>query len=139
MCLVGRSQLPSLHQLNPRGCSIANEPDYQQRLLQQLPMLDVLDSKKIAKTGFPRGAKSVVAASVSKQAKKPNFEIRSGTSHDAQNHANNTLRGDDSSMKGVNAVLKGKKSRLHADTDVAACAYSQEGTQGEKEADRFRG
>ncbi len=82
-------------------------------------MLDVLDSKKIAKAGFSRGAKSAVAAAVSKQAKKPSFEISSSTPNDAQNHADNTTRGDDSSVKEVDAVLKGKKKRLHADTDVA--------------------
>ena len=108
-----------MHQLNLRGCPIADEPDYQQQLLQQLPMLDVLDSKKLAKTGFSRGAKPAVAAAVSKQAKKPSFEISSSTPNDAQNHADNTTRGDDSSVKGVDAVLKGKKRRLHADTDAA--------------------
>ena len=82
-------------------------------------MLDVLDSKKIAKTGFSRGAKSAVAAAVSKQAKKPSFEISSSTPNDAQNHADNTMRADDSSVKGVDAVLKGKKRRLDADTDAA--------------------
>ncbi len=82
-------------------------------------MLDVLDSKKLAKTGFSRGAKPAVAAAVSKQAKKPSFEISSSTPNDAQNHADNTTRGDDSSVKGVDAVLKGKKRRLHADTDAA--------------------
>jgi len=87
--------------------------------MQQLPMLDVLDSKKIAKTGFSRGAKSAVAAAVSKQAKKPSFEISSSTPNDTQNHADNTMRGDDSSVKGVDAVLKGKKRRLDADTDAA--------------------
>ncbi len=82
-------------------------------------MLDVLDSKKIAKTGFSRGAKSAVADAVSKQAKKPSFEISSSTPNDAQNHADKAPRGDDNSVKGVDAVLKGKKRRLHADTDVA--------------------
>ena len=118
-CWQVLSQLPSLHQLNLRGCPIADEPDYQQQLLQQLPMLDVLDSKKIAKTGFSRGAKPAVAAAVSKQNKKPSFEISSSTPNDAQNRADNTTRGEDTSLKIVDAVLKGKKRRLHADTDVA--------------------
>jgi len=118
-CWQVLSQLPSLHQLNLRGCPIADEPGYQQQLLQQLPMLDVLDSKKIAKTGFSRGAKSAVPAAVSKQAKKPSFEISSGTPNDAQKNADNTPRGDDTSVKEVDAVLKGKKRQLHADTDAA--------------------
>ncbi|KAL0036903.1 hypothetical protein WJX77_004420 [Trebouxia sp. C0004] len=112
------SQLPSLHQLNLRGCPIADKPDYQQRLLQQLPMLDVLDSKKIAKTGFSRGAKSAVAAMMGKQVKWPSFDTSSSTPNDAQTHAN-TPRGDDNSVKGVDAVLKGKKRRFHAETDAA--------------------
>lgn len=109
------SQLPSLHQLNLRGCPIADEPDYQQQLLQQLPMLDVLDSKKIAKTGFSRAAKPAVAAAVSKQAEKPS----SGTPNDTQTHADNTPREDVIPVKKVGAVLKGKKRRLHADRDAA--------------------
>ena len=60
------SQLPSLHQLNLRGCPIADKPDYQAQLLQQLPMLDVLDSRKVSKTGMPRTAKPAVANAQSK-------------------------------------------------------------------------
>lgn len=116
-CWQVLTQLPSLHQLNLRGCPIADEPEYQQQLLQQLPMLDVLDSKKIAKTGFSRGAKSAVTAIVSKQLKQPSSD--SGTPNDAQNHADNTPRGDDISVKGVDAVLKGKKRQVHADMDAA--------------------
>ena len=55
------SQLPSLHQLNLRGCPIADVPDYQAQLLQQLPMLDVLDSKKVPKSGSLRSAKPAAA------------------------------------------------------------------------------
>ena len=56
------SQLPSLHQLNLRGCPIADLPDYQAQLLQQLPMLDVLDSKKVLKSGVGRSAKLATAS-----------------------------------------------------------------------------
>ena len=61
------SQLPSLHQLNLRGCPIADKGDYQAQLLQQLPMLDVLDSRKVLKTGMPRTAKPAVATVQPKQ------------------------------------------------------------------------
>lgn len=54
--------MPSLHQLNLRGCPLADLPDYQVQLLQQLPMLDVLDSKKVHKSGAVRSAKPAVAA-----------------------------------------------------------------------------
>ena len=56
------SQLPSLHQLNLRGCPIADLPDYQAQLLQQLPMLDVLDSKKVSKSGIARSVKPAALA-----------------------------------------------------------------------------
>ena len=46
------SQLPSLHQLSLRGCPIADGPAYPDSILQQLPGLDVLDSKKLAKSGI---------------------------------------------------------------------------------------
>ena len=48
------SLLPSLHQLSLRGCPIAEGPAYPDSILQQLPGLDVLDSKKLAKSGMPR-------------------------------------------------------------------------------------
>lgn len=82
-------------------------------------MLDVLDSKKIAKTGFSRGAKPAVAAAVSKQAKKPSFEISFSTANDAQNHADNTPKGDGILVKRADAMIKGKKRQLHADKDAA--------------------
>ena len=61
------SQLPSLHQVNLRGCPIADMPDYQAQLLQQLPMLDVLNSKKVYKPGMVRSAKPAVATAQPKK------------------------------------------------------------------------
>lgn len=48
------SQLPSLHQLSLRGCPIAEGLAYPDSVLQHLSGLDVLDSKKLAKSGMPR-------------------------------------------------------------------------------------
>ncbi|KAL0046726.1 hypothetical protein WJX82_008424 [Trebouxia sp. C0006] len=56
------SQLPSLHQLNLRGCPIADEPDYQQQLLQQLPMLDGLPQPPAAKPDNATAATAVPAS-----------------------------------------------------------------------------
>ena len=56
------SQLSSLHQVNLRGCPIADMFDYQAQLLQQLPMLDVLDSKKVPKFGIDRSVKPAAVA-----------------------------------------------------------------------------
>ena len=97
------SQLPALHQLNFRGCPIADEADYQAKLLQQLPMLDVLDSKKIAKSGVPRSIKPVLAAA--KQPRKPNIDLESDKVVEQG--------------MGADSMLKSKKKRqLHADVDT---------------------
>lgn len=114
------SQLPSLHQLNLRGCPIADHPDYQMQLMQQLPMLDVLDSKKVAKSGLPRAAKppiAAAAAATTKQTKKASND----TGHDrVDTHSKATdskPREGDGRTTGKEALPKGKKRRLQAEVD----------------------
>ena len=109
------SELTSLHQLNLRGCPIADQPDYQAQLLQQLPMLDVLDSKKVAKSGLPRSAKAGLTVST-KQPRKPSI-------HQGSDILEVDGKGPDSLSKGVDTKAKSKKRQLNAmvnDANVSA-------------------
>lgn len=56
------AELPSLHQLSLRGCPIAEETAYPDNILQHLPGLDVLDSKKLVKSGMQRRSRKSAAA-----------------------------------------------------------------------------
>ena len=59
------AELPSLHQLSLRGCPIAEDTAYPDYILQHLPGLDVLDSKKLVKSGMQRhSCKPAAAATI---------------------------------------------------------------------------
>ena len=112
------SQLPSLHQLNLRGCPVADHPDYQMQLMQQLPMLDVLDSKKIAKSGLPRVAKPPIAAAsaaVAKQTKKTSIDSGHDRDETLSKGTESKLREADSRAAGKQALPQGKKRKLQAE------------------------
>lgn len=98
------SQLPSLHQLNLRGCPIADTPDYQEQLLQQVPMLDVLDSRKVHKSGMRASAKPAVPATQPKQSLDRKAEGKPGA-------ASTDASTDDS-------PIKSKKRQLQPQTDT---------------------
>lgn len=98
------SQLPSLHQLNLRGCPIADMPDYQAQLLQQLPMLDVLDSRKVHKSGMRMSAKLALPATQPKQSLDCKAEGKPAT-------ASTDASLDDS-------PVKSKKRQLQPQTDT---------------------
>ena len=123
------SQLPSLHQLNLRGCPIADVPDYQAQLLRQLPMLDVLDSKKVPKSGTVRSAKLAVGAIQP----RPNQNVGSQALDKPHDPSDATL--DDSHVKnqkrplryqgaesGAPKLKKAKNESLAASTDGAGVA-----------------
>lgn len=112
------SQLPSLHQLNLRGCPVADHPDYQMQLMQQLPMLDVLDSKKIAKSGLPRVVKPPIAAAsaaVAKQTKKTSIDSGHDRDETLSKGTESKLREADSRAAGKQALPQGKKRKLQAE------------------------
>lgn len=97
------SQLPSLHQLNLRGCPIADTPDYHAQLLQQLPMLDVLDSRKVHKSSTHGSAKPAVPTAQS----KPSLDRQAKSKPDVAGAA-----------RTVDSPVKNRKRQLQSQTEM---------------------
>lgn len=130
------SQMPSLHQLNLRGCPIADLPDYHLQLLQQLPMLDVLDSKKVHivhKSGAIRSAKLAVAGV---QSTKQTAQQIAGSQAPAKPDASSGKSPDDSHVKrqkrglreeesGVPKLKKARKESLAVLADPGEAAHGK--------------
>lgn len=119
------SQLPSLHQLNLRGCPIADLPDYQAQLLQQLPMLDVLDSKKAPKSGLLRSAKLAAAPiqprpkqSAGSQALDKPAVATDGTLDDSHVKSQKRSLRDQAEQTDAPKLKKARKDSLVASTDA---------------------
>ena len=126
------SQLPSLHQLNLRGCPIADTPDYQAQLLQQLPMLDVLDSRKVHKAGMRTSAKPALPTTKLKQSLdrqpegNPNAAFSDGpTGNGPVTKSKKRQAQSQSDTLGGPVLKKSKKTRISESTGVVGKSNGQ--------------
>lgn len=124
--------MPSLHQLNLRGCPVADLPDYQVQLLQQLPMLDVLDSKKVHKSGAMKSAKPAAAAvQPTEQTAQQSVGSQAPAKPDAfsnkdpdNSHVNSQKRGlrQQEQESGAPKLKKARKESLAVSADIGGTA-----------------